>query len=135
MPKSSYNPARVDWLSRLLWRHWHPLYLLRWLLSENVWEERSSVPLNHRSLQFRSSSDCDQVATFTNDAWDVALGYPDKWHVIYRREDFNRIVRWYVWNTVVLEWCGLRRWIWFKILHWDLRRHRKNHPVVSTDRG
>ena len=93
--------------------------LFKWLSDD--WCGSHSVPLDGRTLYYIDHAGCDHVVSFLNDAYEIGFGYPDKWCFFARREDFHRIIRWYLRLWIIDEWCGLRRWVWYKLLHRQVR--------------
>lgn len=75
-----------------------------------------AVPLDYRTFRYVNNH-CDHVVMFSNDAFELGFGYPDEWHMFIRRESFHKIIRWYLKQWIVSEWCGIRRWAWYKLLH------------------
>lgn len=94
------------------------------LLSEK-WCGNHCVPLDHRILEFKSRHGCEEVVMFSNDAFEIGFGWPNRWHMFYRREDFHRIIFWYLRQWAFGEWFGLRRIIWYWLLHRRCERHNK----------
>ena len=74
------------------------------------------VPLSHRTLRAESHG-CEYVFCFLNDSFEIGIGYPSEWHGIYRRELIHKFIWWYLRQWTFGEWLGLRRWIWYKLLH------------------
>lgn len=115
------------------WEPYHPRrweYGLFWLLSDRT-VGGESVPLSwaHTTLADPRGKgvDCEYCVAFTNDAFEVAIGYAesDRYSLILRRPVLNQLVRWYLWQWAVYEWCGLRRWLWYRLLMRHLARHRR----------
>ncbi len=82
----------------------------------------TTMPLDHRALKWRSEDGVDRVFVFLNDAFEVGVGYPDQWQAIIRREDWHKMMRWYLRQWAFGEWFGLRRWAWYKLLHRRVNR-------------
>ena len=121
----SENPGMYSASTRLWWKI-RSFSVERWLyhaLAEK-WCGNDNVPLDHRTLYFGNHG-CEYVASFLNDSFEIGLGYPDKWHCIIRREAFHKLIFWYLRLWAFSEWFGLRRWIWYKLLHRSVGRHRK----------
>jgi hypothetical protein len=65
---------------------------------------------------------------FGNDAHDVWIHtqYNDddrsKYLCVMAAEDFRKLALWYLWRWVWGEWCGLRRWLFYKRLRQQVRR-------------
>lgn len=96
----------------------------RHLVSEK-WCGNEMVPLDHRTLYFDNHG-CEMVASFLNDSFEIGIGYPNKWHTIIRRESIHKLIRWYLRQFIFGEWCGLRRWAFYKLLHRSVERHRRH---------
>lgn len=101
------NQSVVDWL-------------YDWIGGE--WGGNTDVPLSHESINF-NSRDVEHVVMFLNDSSEIGFGYPDEWHTIIERKSFNKVIRWYLWKWAVFEWFGLRRWIWYKLLHMKCKKY------------
>jgi hypothetical protein len=91
-----------------------------------------TMPLENTVLHYEDQS-CDRVVMFLNDAFELGFGYPNEWHMIIRRKSFHKIMRWYLWNWVVFEWFGVRRWLWYKLLHRRVNRDRVMGPIPEEN--
>jgi hypothetical protein len=96
------------------------------LLSEK-WCGNDIAPLDHHTL-YVNNNGCEYVFSFLNDSFEVGLGYPSKWHTIIRRECFHKIMFWYLRQWIFSEWFGLRRKIWYWLLH---RRCTKRNNLIK----
>lgn len=105
-----------------------PERLLYRLLSEK-WCGNEMVPLDHRTLRVPNDG-CEYVFGFLNDSFEIGIGWPDRWHGIYRREVIHRFIWWYLRQWVFGEWFGLRRWIWYKLLNRRVNTSRQ-HAVLG----
>lgn len=85
----------------------------------------TTMPLDHRTLTWTSKDGCERVFVFLNDGFEVGFGYPHEWQVILRREDFHKVARWYVRQWAFGEWFGLRRVLWYRLLHRRVDRTRR----------
>lgn len=113
----------------------------RILICDNTpgWEggPPNNVADSGRVLDERCSSEterCSYAMRFTNDAFEVSLSrkdewlehgewrYDDKWIFMMRTELFRRFAIWYLWRWVWGEWFGVRRWLFYKWLHWHVNR-------------
>jgi hypothetical protein len=85
-----------------------------WLYSalSTKWCGSDHVPLNHETFKRG-----ERVAMFTNDAFDIGVGTSDEWIYIFRREEFQAMALWYLRCWAVKEWFGLRRKLWYWLLH------------------
>lgn len=108
----------------LFWMKWKPERMIYRWLSED-WCGNENVPLDHRTLYAQEKNGCEYVFSFLNDSFEIGIGYPNKWHGIYRREVINKFIRWYLWQWSVGEWFGLRRWIWYKMLNRRVKGYNK----------
>ena len=82
-----------------------------------------TMPLGNRSLRVTTPDGCERVVMFTNDAFDLGFGYPDEWQMIIRREYFHQVMRWYLKQWAFGEWFGLKRKIWYVLLHRKVTRY------------
>lgn len=58
------------------------------------------------------------LATFGNDAFEIWIGTSDEWCFHLERKSLHRLIRWYLFQFIILDQCGLRRAIWY----WSLRK-------------
>lgn len=84
------------------------------------WCGNTMPPLDHHSYYFSS----ERVASFTNDAFDVYIGYTDRWETHFRRDELHRFIRWYLRKWAFGEWFGLRRIVWYWALSKRVERYR-----------
>lgn len=82
-----------------------------------------TVPLDHQSIRIDDDG-VTRVFCFLNDSFEIGIGYPDRWHCILRREAVHKFIFWYLSKWIFGEWLGLRRWIWYKLLHRRCRRYQ-----------
>lgn len=87
------------------------------------WLGNTMMPLggNH-TLHFHEDG-VEYVASFIEDAHDIGFGYPDEWKLIIHRKSLHKVMRWYLWNWAYRDWFGVRRWLWYKLLHRIVQRH------------
>jgi hypothetical protein len=114
----AYNPTFWDKV-----RNFSAEDFIYHILSEK-WCGNDCVPLDHRTL-YIDSEGCKYVFSFLNDSFEIGIGYPEKWHGIYRRECIHKFIFWYLRNYIFGEWFGLRRYIWYKLLHRKVKKHLK----------
>ena len=78
-----------------------------------------AVPLSWSSKHFigNRSGDLEYVLAFLDDSFSVGIGYPTSWNCILDRKIFHKMIIWYLWKWSFSEWFGLRRWVWYKLLH------------------
>lgn len=81
------------------------------------------VPLQGKTL-YVNSHGCDYVFSFLNDSFEIGIGYPSRWHGIYRRECIHKFILWYLKNYIFGEWLGLRRYVWYKLLNRKVNKYR-----------
>ena len=84
-----------------------------------------TMPLDRERFRYTDQG-CEHVVVFENDAFELGFGYPNKWHMFITRKSFHKIVRWYLWRWGWGEWFGLRRYLWYKLLHRRVRGYPKN---------
>lgn len=97
-------------------------------LLSTKWCGNEMVPLSHDTLYLKRNG-LTHVVSFLNDSFEIGLGWPDRWHVMYRRDEFDRIIAWYLWKRCWSEWFGLRRWCYYKLLHNRVKRWRPRTPL------
>jgi hypothetical protein len=112
---------------RWRWLHRHAVEDLLYHILSTEDCGNNGVPLNHSTLRFQDYHGCEQVVSFLNDSFEVGIGSPERWDLMIERKDFHRIIRWYL-GQWALEWFGLRRWIWYKLLYRRVERPRKHSP-------
>jgi hypothetical protein len=69
-------------------------------------------PLDDRKLYYNS----EELVKFLNDGSEVWLGSRDSWYTHMRHKEFRKIVLWYLYQVILVDWCGLRSFIWYKLL-------------------
>jgi hypothetical protein len=82
------------------------------------------VPLDWRTLHVDDQG-CERVFAFLNDSFEIGIGWPDRWHCIIRREAIHKFIWWYLRQWIFGEWLGLRRWIYYRLLHRSVERFAK----------
>ena len=113
--------TRKRWLGSYGWSFLSWERRLYYLLSEH-WCGNEMVPLDHRSIHIDDDG-CTRVFCFLDDSFEIGIGYPDEWHAIIRRPAIHRFIWWYLCQWAFGEWFGVRRWIWYKLLHRSCKRH------------
>jgi hypothetical protein len=101
------------------------------------------VPLDHRTLYvdhngqflryegvYSDTHGIVNVFTFLDDSFKIGIGWPSKWHCILRREVIHTFIWWYLRQWAFGEWFGVRRWLWYKLLHRRVARSRM-HAKLS----
>lgn len=76
-------------------------------------------PLCGRKFYFTE----DQLIKFNNDGHDVWLGSSDSWDWHCNHREFRRIIAWYLYQWVIIDWFGLRSKIWFFLLSRKIKRN------------
>lgn len=76
-------------------------------------------PLDHRKLYLNSN----ELICFNNDGGEVWLGRSDEWCWRCKHRDFQKIVLWYLYQWVFVDWLGLRTKIWFYLLRQKIKRN------------
>jgi hypothetical protein len=67
---------------------------------------------------------CEKIAATCNDGFELMLGYPSNWEFSIRREDAMKLA-WFIIRWRIAEWFGLRRAIWYWLLHRRCERSNK----------
>lgn len=98
-----------------------------------VSDENEHVPLNWASITVDDQG-CKRVFAFLNDSSEIGIGWPSEWHATIRREAIHKFIRWYLWKWGWGEWFGLRRWIFYKLIHRRVERMRRQLPPQGTHR-
>lgn len=105
-------------------------YRLYHALSEK-WCGNDGVPLDHRRL-IADDDGCERVFAFLNDSFEIGIGWRERWHAIIRRETIHRFIWWYLRQWAFGEWLGVRRWLWYKLLHRQVERSRRTLPTGAA---
>lgn len=83
--------------------------------------DRQSPPLSNDTLRIPFDHSADPgdayVACLLNDAHEIWFGYPRKWLLHMSRRDFHKVIRWYLWRWARGEWFGIRRKLFYVLLH------------------
>lgn len=114
--------TRRPFLGQYGWSWWAWERRLYHVLSEK-WCGNDAAPLNHRTL-YVDDDGCRRVFSFLNDSFEIGIGYPDRWHAIIRRPAIHKFIFWYLRQWAFGEWFGLRRWLWYRLLHRSCERTR-----------
>lgn len=93
------------------------LFLFRALGQHDGFYTRPS--LDNRKFYFHTNN----LVLFNNDGHEVWMGTSDNWSWHTTHPNFRRIVFWYLYQWCVVDWFGLRSWLWFKLL--GRRIHRR----------
>jgi hypothetical protein len=81
-------------------------------------EPYTHPPLHARKKYYAQ----DQLIKFNNDGHEVWFGSSDAWHFHLPHSEFKKVVRWYLYQWIIVDWCGLRTKIWFFLLHRQVRK-------------
>lgn len=82
----------------------------------------SKPPLDHNKLIYSKSSEQQyELVCFCNDGGEVWLGRADKWHTFMKHNEFLKICLWYLYQRSVVDFFGLRTWLYYKLLSASLR--------------
>jgi len=106
------NKFRKGWFERMVFE----------MLGDHTCGGWGDVPLSWASMDVKSR-DCEYVIAFKNDAFEIGLGYPDRWRIFMPRNVFLRFSLWYLWKWGWSEWFGIRRKLWYWLLAGHIRQH------------
>ena len=66
------------------------------------------------------------VVYVSEDAFTLWIGTEREWMCHMNRKDSLRVAWFVLWRwRIVGEWCGLRRWLYYKVLHRVTAQHEK----------
>ncbi|MBP9839983.1 MAG: hypothetical protein KBC44_03355 [Candidatus Pacebacteria bacterium] len=85
------------------------------------WCGNDSPPLTYRKMTYGEDG-CEYVVVFEEDSSALGFGYPDEWKLFIDRKNFHKVVRWYLKQWAWGDWFGVRRWLWYKLLHRKVER-------------
>lgn len=89
------------------------------------WCGGTGPPMSHLSLDLpREEHDAELVAMILNDGFELWLGYPHEWCFHMNRRQARALAFWYL-GLWVREWFGLRRWLWYRLLHRRVERYQQ----------
>ena len=89
------------------------------------WCGNDCVPCDYKTLRFKDDG-CERVASITNDGFEISIGRPDEWWGSIRRKNARRLAWFILWDWWIWgEWFGLRRTIWYWLLHRRCERSNK----------
>ena len=58
------------------------------------------------------------------------------WHNLGRKCEMRLFLRWYLWeHKTKAQWFGLRRWVYYKALHWAVNAHSPFACGVVPEKG
>lgn len=94
------------------------------------WCGSPNPPADHETLHF---GDIDQdtkkpmlVASVSNDAFELYIGYPSQWQMSMKAKDARRLARFIIWAWWIKgEWFGLRRALWYSALNYKIKKMNK----------
>ena|ERR1700676_243754 len=70
-------------------------------------------PKDRRKLYFGNN----EVISFNNDGLDVWIGHVDEWKFHTDHCEFRKIALWYLYQWSIVDWFGLRSYLWYKLLN------------------
>ena len=134
---------RPTWRTRLQNRGYR---FLQWALEDQADKGLGGPPNDWRAVTVvdrrESSPGCQKSHTmgFTNDAFELVIGttYDEgKTHdsvnnLIIRVEPFRKLALWYLWRWAWGEWFGLRRWLFYKWLHWKVQGYERQKAAWAA---
>ena len=85
------------------------------------WCGNSHPPGDHWRKDFGPDS-YPQIAVWNNDGFELWLGMPHEWHTHMPRAQARRLA-WFIVQSDIAIWFGLRRKVWY----WALRRKVRKH--------
>jgi hypothetical protein len=77
-------------------------------------------PMDDRKYYYNSYD----LIKFNNDGHEVWMGSSDEWHWHAKHSEYRRIVIWYLYQWIIIDWFGLRTKIWFWLLRRKVNRER-----------
>lgn len=98
----------------------------------------SAPPGSTQQLRFGEidpdNSERPYVATTgNNDGFELWLGTMYEWHVFYRAPEARKLAWFILWTWWIKgTWCGSRRWIWYKLLHIEVRELQKEKSNANS---
>lgn len=96
-------------------------WLYKFLSDE--WCGNETMPLDNDGFDYNEGG-AAFVVRFNNDAHELWFGFPNEWRMSMTRRSFHAIMRWYLSRWTFGEWFGLKRWLWYKLLHRRVNRYR-----------
>lgn len=73
-------------------------------------------PLDMKKIRFGKR----EVACLNDDGLEVWIGTLDEWQFHTDHREFLKICLWYLWMRTVIDWFGLRSWLYYKLLALEL---------------
>lgn len=126
------NPETMGEQAKQARRRWWPREGLEGVLYRALSTDfcgNDDVPCTHLTFEWKQNG-CDYVASTLNDVFELGIGYPTEWHTTIRRENARQLAWFILWRWwIVGEWFGLRRAIWYWLLHRRCARWKKHGPV------
>jgi hypothetical protein len=78
---------------------------------------KNRVPCDHLTFRWTEMAK-EHIASVTNDAFELYIGYPNRWEFSIRREHARKLAWFILWRWwIVGEWFGIRRAVWYWLLH------------------
>lgn len=114
-----------------VWRRmiWKLHAFLHWLLEDRYHDGLGGPPNMHRQTGDIQGRDATYRGAFNNDAHEfwIEHEYPGagpRWAFSCDASVFRRLALFYLWRWAWGEWFGLRRWLFYRYLHWLVARDR-----------
>jgi len=70
-------------------------------------------PKDRRHMYFSK----DELIEFNNDGLDVWIGNVNEWTFHTTHEQFRKVALWYLYQYAIVDWFGLRSYLWYKLLN------------------
>lgn len=77
-------------------------------------------PLDQRKMYISG-----MVVCLNNDGFEVWIGTPDCWETHMKNAEFRKICFWYLRQWAFTDWFGLRSFLWYKLLHRQVKRNSR----------
>ncbi len=105
--------TRPRWRQKSLEAHVYSLLSTQWCGND-------MAPLSNETF-YRG----ERVAAIREDGFSVCVGTNDEWIYCFNRDEFQAMALWYLRIWALKDWFGLRRWLWFKLLHRRCERYNQ----------
>ena len=74
------------------------------------------IPAAHLTLRIPTEDDY-RAYSVRDDGFSIFMGYSREWHWSMHRSEARRVAWFILWRWFVVgEWCGLRRWLYYRAL-------------------
>lgn len=107
----------------------------------NDWEHSGYIPAPRMSgerekVYYSASFEDDAFVIGINERYDYfqqgEWNRNDRWKLLIDANIFRRMALWYLWRWTYGEWFGLRRWLFYKWLHWHVSRWETMKPEYPS---